>query len=158
MRRWGVDILTALRGGIGPRGGQESVANITARSRFEPRALLHTHTARRSNTHLAPAFDPYTYNEGRWLDLDHERRDARKLSFNFDALLDEAIKCSPGARRVVDCEKKEGGFNRVFIIKLDNGKTVIARIPTRLAGPPKLTVSSEVATVRYGMLLRVPSR
>ena len=47
--------------------------------------------------------------------------------------------------------KKEGGFNRVFMIQLDNDATVVARLPTRLAGPPGLTVSSEVATLRYSM-------
>jgi hypothetical protein len=38
---------------------------------------------------------------------------------------------------VLSCEKKEGGFNRVFVIRLDNGRSVIARLPTKLAGPPR---------------------
>lgn len=72
------------------------------------------------------------------------------MRFDFNALLDVAVKSSEGARQVVGCEKKEGGFNRVFIIRLDNGAKVVARLPTRLAGPPSLTVSSEVATLEYG--------
>lgn len=72
------------------------------------------------------------------------------MHFDFNALLDLAIECSPGARQVIDCKKKEGGFNRVFMIHLDNGKTVVARLPTRVAGPPRLTVSSEVATLQFG--------
>ena len=79
-----------------------------------------------------------------------ERREARQLHFDFDALLDVAIKSSKGARQVIGCEKKEGGFNRVFVIKLDTGAKVIARLPTGAAGPPALTVSSEVATLKYG--------
>jgi hypothetical protein len=46
-------------------------------------------------------------------------------------------------------EKKEGGFNRVFIFTTDNAKRVIARLPSKLAGPPRLTTNSEVATIKY---------
>jgi hypothetical protein len=75
----------------------------------------------------------------------------RKLEFDFDALLGLAIDRSPGATRVLSCDKKEGGLNRVFVIRLDNGKSVIARFPTKLAGPPRANVSSEVATLRFGI-------
>jgi hypothetical protein len=51
----------------------------------------------------------------------------------------------------VACEKKEGGFNRVFIIELDNGENVVAKVPMRCAGPAALTTMSEVATMRYGI-------
>ncbi|CAK1366672.1 hypothetical protein CB0940_10065 [Cercospora beticola] len=103
----------------------------------------------RSQTQFQPSFDPFIYTQGHWLDRDQAQRAARVLKFDFDALLDTAIKCSPGASRVVQCEKKEGGFNRVFMIQLDNDATVVARLPTHLAGPPSLTVSSEIATLRY---------
>ncbi|KAK5115920.1 hypothetical protein LTR62_000376 [Meristemomyces frigidus] len=99
------------------------------------------------DTDISQAFDPFTYTHGRWLDRDHERRKARELHFDFDALLNLAVKCSPGARQVLDCKKKEGGFNRVFMILLDNGRTVVARLPVQIAGPATLTVSSEVATI-----------
>lgn len=100
------------------------------------------------------AFDPFAYSKGRWLDRDQAKRDARKLYFDFDALADKAVKCCPGAQRVIDCEKKEGGFNRVFMFHLDNDETVAARLPMRHAGPPGLTTSSEVATLRFGMSTR----
>jgi len=96
------------------------------------------------------AFNPYSYTQGRWLDRDTERREARELHFNFDALLEAAVRCSGGARQVTSCEKKEGSFNRVFVIRLDNAATVIARVPTHAAGPPGLTISSEVATLKFG--------
>nr|OQO21897.1 hypothetical protein B0A51_10989 [Rachicladosporium sp. CCFEE 5018] len=66
------------------------------------------------------AFDPYTYTQGRWLHKDEELRKVRSLKFDFEALLDVAIKCTIGAQRVVHCEKKEGGYNRVFLIRFDN--------------------------------------
>jgi len=96
------------------------------------------------------AFDPYVYSHGKWLDRNGERQHARRLDFDFDALLDLAIDRSRGAKRVTSCEKKEGGFNRVFVIRLDNGKAVVARLPTRLAGRQRSTTRSEVATLEFG--------
>jgi hypothetical protein len=95
------------------------------------------------------AFDPHSYTQGRWLDRDSERRKARDIRFNFDALLDIAIESSAGATAVVSCEKTERSFNRAFVILLDNGAKVVARVPNSLADPPRLTVSSEVATIQY---------
>ncbi|OQO04824.1 hypothetical protein B0A48_07841 [Cryoendolithus antarcticus] len=95
------------------------------------------------------AFDPYTYTQGRWLHKDEERAEARSLKFEFEALLDVAIKCTIGAQRVVHYEKKEGGYNRVFLIRFDNESQVIARLSTPLAGRLSLSVQSEVATLQY---------
>ncbi|KAK4553092.1 hypothetical protein LTR86_009819 [Recurvomyces mirabilis] len=95
------------------------------------------------------AFDPYSSSRGRWLDRDERRQRARRQEFNFDALLDVAVKCSKGAHEVVSCEKREGGFNRVFLIEFDNKAKVVAKVPMRAAGPAALTTMSEVATLRY---------
>ncbi|KAL4907063.1 hypothetical protein BDW74DRAFT_176665 [Aspergillus multicolor] len=43
----------------------------------------------------------------------------------------------------------EGGFNKVFILRGRNGREVIARIPTPIAGPPHYTTASEVATMGF---------
>lgn len=43
----------------------------------------------------------------------------------------------------------EGGFNKVFILRARNGREVIARIPTPIAGPPRYTTASEVATMDF---------
>jgi hypothetical protein len=52
----------------------------------------------------------------------------------------------------VSYEKKEGGFNRVFIFQTDDGKKIVAKVPFSLAGPRRLMTSSEVATTQYCML------
>lgn len=59
--------------------------------------------------------------------------------------------CS-GATKVVRYEKKEGGFNRVFILYLENGDRVVARVPFCIAGPRRLVTNSKVATMNYGMI------
>ncbi|KAE8371102.1 kinase-like domain-containing protein [Aspergillus bertholletiae] len=43
----------------------------------------------------------------------------------------------------------EGGFNRVFLLRANNGREVIARIPTSTAGPPHYTTASEMATMNF---------
>lgn len=95
------------------------------------------------------AFDPQNYTTGRWLRRDKQERDARYISFDFDALRKRVVALCQGATSIVSYEKKEGGFNRVFIFTSDNGKRVVARLPTRIAGPFKLTTNSEVATIKY---------
>ena len=96
--------------------------------------------------------NPFTYTAGRWLRRDMLERDARVLNFDFDALRKRVLELCPGALAIARCEKKEGGYNRVFIFTCDNAKRLVARLPTFVAGPARLTTNSEVATIRYGEL------
>lgn len=115
------------------------------------KALLLTPSIRlRANTSdTSLAFDPYTYTSGRWLNQDKLERESRYIQFDFAALCKKAVELCPGARRVIQYEKKEGGFNRSFVITLDDGTKVVARLPTCVAGPRRLTTNSEVATITY---------
>lgn len=98
-------------------------------------------------TNKAP--NPYQYTSGRWLHNEQERLATRSLDFDFQTLLNAAVKASPGAERVARYEKFEGGFNRVFVLHLDNAARVVARIPFSHAGAPRLRTNSEVATISY---------
>ena len=93
--------------------------------------------------------DPHTYTNGRWLRRDKLERDARYIKFDFDELRKRVIELCHGAASITNYEKKEGGFNRVFIFTCDNGKRLVARLPTQVAGPCRLTTHSEVATIKY---------
>ena len=64
----------------------------------------------------------------------------------------------PGATKVVRYEKMEGSFNRAFVLSLDNGTRVVAKVPFRIAGPRRLATNSEVATMAYGMVGSVYER
>lgn len=97
-------------------------------------------------------FDPYDYTNGRWLRADASQRDARRIKFDFPALCQKAISSAPGAKGISECTKVEGNFNRAFIISLDNGTKVVARVPLSVAGPSRLVTNSEVATMAYRML------
>ncbi|OBT43157.1 hypothetical protein VE00_07719 [Pseudogymnoascus sp. WSF 3629] len=93
--------------------------------------------------------DPHTYTSGRWLRYNKLQIDARYIAFDFDALSRRVIELCPGATSITKCDKKEGGFNRVFIFTTDNAETVVARLPFAFSGPPSLATNSEVATIRY---------
>ncbi|KAL9099824.1 MAG: hypothetical protein Q9163_004727 [Psora crenata] len=93
--------------------------------------------------------NPHKYTSGRWLRHDHLERNSRNLNFDFDALRHRVIELCPGATSIASYEKKEGGYNRSFIFTCDNAKRVVARLPTSVAGPARLTTNSEVATITY---------
>lgn len=71
------------------------------------------------------------------------------MRFNFDALIQKAIACTEGAKRVKQCQKIEGGYNRAFVLDFDTGVSIVARTPFPHAGPCRLTINCEVATLRY---------
>ncbi|KAI8939376.1 hypothetical protein NX059_003159 [Plenodomus lindquistii] len=87
--------------------------------------------------------------DGRWLRGDTTERKARYIQFDFDALERRALELCPGATCITACEKKEGGYNRVFIFSTNDEQRVVARLPFAVAGPPRLRTSSEVATIEY---------
>jgi hypothetical protein len=93
--------------------------------------------------------NPHVYTSGRWLRHDDQHQESRHVDFDFPALLRKAVEASPGARRVDKYDKIEGGYNRAFIVDLDNGEQVVARIPFHHSGPPMLATHSEVATIAY---------
>ncbi|KAE8151314.1 kinase-like domain-containing protein [Aspergillus avenaceus] len=89
------------------------------------------------------SLDPHSYSSGRWLRRDKSERAARYIKFDFNALCQKVLEVAPGADIITDCKKLEGGFNRVFIFTLNDGRRVVARLPFTLAGPAKLTTASE---------------
>ncbi|PGH01067.1 hypothetical protein AJ79_08037 [Helicocarpus griseus UAMH5409] len=74
--------------------------------------------------------DPYTYTAGRWLHQDEVQRHSRLLQFDFPRLCEIAVRLCDGASKVTGYEKKEGGYNRVFILTLYMGKRAVAKAPT----------------------------
>lgn len=95
------------------------------------------------------AVDPYTYTTGRWLNRDNLERQSRYIKFDFAALCKRTVDLCPGASRVARYENKDGGFNRVFVMTMDDGTKIVAKLPTRIAGPQRLVTNSEVATMTY---------
>ena len=73
----------------------------------------------------------------------------RYVRFNVPELMRIAA-IAVGRDRCVGIVKvTEGGFNKIFLLKMDDGYEVIARIPTPIAGPPHYMTASEVATMDF---------
>ena len=73
----------------------------------------------------------------------------RYVRFNVPELMRIAA-ISVGRDKCVEMVKvAEGGFNKIFLLTMDDGYEVIARIPTPIAGPPHYMTASEVATMDF---------
>ncbi|EMF10266.1 kinase-like protein [Sphaerulina musiva SO2202] len=94
--------------------------------------------------------DPvFNYTSGRWLWNEEAQLAARSISFNVEALKQTACRALH-AESCTSLEKiGEGGFNKALRLKMDDGRTIIAKVPHPNAGPAKLTTSSEAATMEY---------
>jgi hypothetical protein len=100
--------------------------------------------------------DPYAYTSGRWLKNHAAETAARQLRFDFEGLCRRAVACRPGASKVIRWEKYEGSYNRAFVLHLNDGSTLVARVPFSAAGPPRLVTNSEVATMAYRTFAESP--
>lgn len=69
----------------------------------------------------------------------------------MDALCNVAVATDEELSPITLIEKMEGGFSKVLLMKKENGREVIAKIPCHIAGPPRLTTASEVGVLEYGM-------
>ena len=78
-----------------------------------------------------------------------ERMAERYVRFNVPQLMRIAATAVGRDRCITITKVTEGGFNKVFLLTMDDGYEVIARIPTPIAGPAHYTTASEVATMDF---------
>ncbi|GAA85831.1 phosphotransferase enzyme family protein [Aspergillus luchuensis IFO 4308] len=76
---------------------------------------------------------------------------ARYRDFNLDNLLEAAVQAT--GRNGTQCVKVlkclEGQYNKAFVLTMNNGEELVARLPNPNAGPPFYTTASEVATRHF---------
>lgn len=91
----------------------------------------------------------YRYTSGRWLWNEKYQLARRHVVFDLPELLQVSAQAI-GARSCVKVEKlSEGNFSKVFLISMDDGRELIAKLPNPNAGRPHFTTASEVATMDY---------
>jgi hypothetical protein len=94
--------------------------------------------------------DFFNYTSGRWIYNEKQQLDARRIDFSVDGLKkvasNLALNVSDESFEMI--KLREGLFNRAFLLSNKDGTEVIARLPTTLAGPKRLTMASEVATMK----------
>ncbi|KAJ5581571.1 hypothetical protein N7535_000191 [Penicillium sp. DV-2018c] len=99
----------------------------------------------------------FRYTSGRWLwDEEQQLRDRYK-AFNVAELQRFAAKAVQSDSCISITKLGEGGYNKVFRLIMNDGKTVLARIPNPNAGPAFYSTASEVATMELARdFLQIP--
>ncbi|PYH64433.1 phosphotransferase family protein [Aspergillus vadensis CBS 113365] len=101
--------------------------------------------------------DFFRYTSGRWLWDEKQQLQERYREFNILELQKIAIQASSSESCLSIAKIGEGSYNKSFKLIMDNGKTVVARIPNPNAGPAYLTTASEVATMDFlRTILHIP--
>lgn len=91
----------------------------------------------------------YRYTSGRWLWDEPAQLSRRYVQFSIAALTQIAAK-SVGASSCVEIKKvPEGNFNKTFLLTMNDGNEVIAKVPNPNAGRPHFNTASEVATMDF---------
>ncbi|KAF1967046.1 hypothetical protein BU23DRAFT_592829 [Bimuria novae-zelandiae CBS 107.79] len=91
----------------------------------------------------------YKYTSGRWLWNEEYQLARRYVEFDLPGLLQVSAQAIE-ARSCVKFEKlPEGNFSKVFLIAMDDGRELIAKLPNPNAGRPHFTTASEAATMDY---------
>lgn len=93
--------------------------------------------------------DFFRYTSGRWLWDEQQQLQERYREFSILELQKIAIQASSSKSCLSMGKIGEGSYNKSFKLIMDNGKTVVARIPNPNAGPAYLTTASEVATMDF---------
>lgn len=97
----------------------------------------------------------FHYTSGRWLFNEQQQLALRHVEFSVSALK-EAAANAVGASCCDLRKLSEGLFNRAFLLTMNNGTEIVARIPTSISGPAYYTTASEVATIDFMRSLGVP--
>ncbi|TPX24555.1 Phosphotransferase enzyme [Coccidioides immitis] len=105
-----------------------------------------------TNEHL------FSYTSGRFLFNEDRRRQERYVEFDVEAFKELAAQgIEPGHGKVAHIAKfAEGGFNRVFLLTMDDGFQAIAKIPYKIALPKRHATASEAATLEFLRLKGIP--
>lgn len=100
---------------------------------------------------IAANYDLYSYTSGRFLFDESLRLHERYVEFDHIALLRETEKFvgRDHGRATHIAKLAEGGFNHVFLIKMDDGLEVVAKIPYRFTGPKYYATASDAATLCF---------
>ncbi|KAL2817336.1 phosphotransferase enzyme family protein [Aspergillus granulosus] len=86
---------------------------------------------------------------GRFIVDEVENLRKREIRFDLNSLAKVAAD-SVGAARCIAVKKyPDGMFNKAFLMSMDDGQEVIAKVPNPNAGVPHLTTASEVATMDF---------
>ncbi|KAJ6164176.1 hypothetical protein N7470_002848, partial [Penicillium chermesinum] len=102
--------------------------------------------------------DFFKFTRGRFIVDEAENLREREVRFDMNKLAQVAAD-SVGATRCVSIKKyPDGMFNKAFLMSMENGQEVVAKVPNPNAGIPHFTTASEVATMDFARsILQTPT-
>jgi hypothetical protein len=91
----------------------------------------------------------FRFTRGRFVVDESRNMRQREIKFDMNKLAIVAAD-SVGAVQCVSIKKyPDGMFNKAYIMCMDNGQEVVAKVPNPNAGIPHFTTASEVATMDF---------
>ncbi|OAL64289.1 hypothetical protein A7C99_4948 [Trichophyton rubrum] len=91
----------------------------------------------------------FSFTRGRFVVDEADQVARRYVKFNMNELARIAAQ-SIGAKFCIDIQKcPDGMYNKCYVLTMDDGKEVIAKVPNPNAGRPHFTTASEVATMDF---------
>jgi len=96
----------------------------------------------------------FTFTRGRFVVNENDQMKRRQIRFNMNELTQIAAR-SVSSRGCVSVQKcPDGMYNKCFVLTMDDGQEVIAKVPNPNAGVSHFTTASEVATMEFVSILR----
>ena len=93
--------------------------------------------------------DFFRYTAGRFLFDEIKQMACRYVQFDMNELVHIAISSTASRSCVAVHKLPEGQFSKAFLLTMDDGKRVIAKVPNPNAGRSHYTTASEVATMDF---------
>lgn len=93
--------------------------------------------------------DFFRYTAGRFLFEEKNQMACRYVKFDMNELVHIAASSVASRSCVAICKLPEGQYNKAFLLTMDDGKRVVAKVPNPNAGRPHYTTASDVATMDY---------
>ena len=91
----------------------------------------------------------FRYTAGRFLFKETSQMACRDVKFDMNELVHIAASSIASSSWVALRKLPEGQYSKAFLLTMDDGKRVIAKIPYPNAGRPHYTTASEVATMDF---------
>ncbi|CAG8331179.1 unnamed protein product [Penicillium nalgiovense] len=89
-----------------------------------------------TKVHTCAQDDLFRYTSGRWLINEEHQLKQRYVKFDINNLCSQAASLFGPETKCVQIVKLEGNFNKAFILTMDDGNEIIAKIPCPNAGIP----------------------
>lgn len=97
-----------------------------------------------------PGEQLFTYTNGRFLMHEEYQISRRYAAFKLDELCRLVSHLPSIQSPVLSIDKIEGGFNKALMMRMENGKEVVVKMPFPKSVPRQCATESEAAVLDFG--------